>query len=149
MPNPKRNKISSQFNQKDVSTAIIERFGSHKECAIALGISEQNLSHKLKRLSNKFIHQLKSVGVNIPPIDYGFSLNVNNEHVKEHPQQYKDCMMEIQQLKTELLQTKKLLTISLDKITDLEMENEKLRVEAAALLKNIAELGGGQIGNKL
>lgn len=149
MPIAKSNKISSQFDYKTISTAIIEKFGSHKECAAALGISEQNLSHKLKRLSNKFIHQLKYIGVKIPDLDYGFTLEVKKEYVKEDQQHYKDCIAEIASLKSELLETKKLLTLSVNRITDLESENQNLRAQVASLLEINRGKGSKINGNQL
>lgn len=149
MPKAIINKISTKLDYQTISTAIIERFGSHKECAVALGISEQNLSHKLKRLSNKFIHQLKFIGVKIPDQNYGFTLDIKNKFVKEDPQQYKNYLAEITTLKSELSETKKLITLSINRITELEKDTENLRSENAALLKTIAELGGNKIGNKL
>lgn len=128
---------------------IIEKFITYRACAKALNISEDNLSNKLKRRSRKFLHQLKHIGVNLPELDYGFTLEVKNKFVKENPQQYKTLMDEIASLKSELSETKKLITLSVNRITELEKENNHLRAEAAALLKTIAELGGGEIGNKL
>jgi len=127
----------------------LDKFGTYTACANALKITNDNLANKMNRLSSKFLHQLKTIGVDVPPIDYGFTLEITNPYVKEHPQQYKDFKVEIEQLKKELAETKKIISISVNRITDLEMENEKLRVESAALLKTIAELGGGEIGNKL
>lgn len=149
MPKAIINKISTKLDYKAISTAIIEKFGSHKECAVALGISEQNLSHKLKRLSNKFIHQLKFIGVKIPDQDYGFTLDVKSKYVNEDPQHYKDCIAEITSLKSELIESKKLQTILINRLTEIEKDNEKLRSECAAQLKTIANLGGNKIGNKL
>lgn len=142
-------KISEKIKREDVIEAILKKFGTQRACANALGIDETNLSNKLKRLSNRFLFELKSVGVDIPTSNKNYTIELNDNRVKENQQQYLNCIAEIQQLKTELLEAKKLLSISVNRITELEKENEKLRAESAALLNTIAELGGGQIGNKL
>lgn len=142
-------KISKKIDREILLQAIIEKFGTQRECAKALGIDETNFSNKLKRLSNKFIHQLKFIGVKIPDQDYGFTLDIKNKFVKEDPQQYKNYLAEITTLKSELSETKKLITLSINRITELEKDTENLRSENAALLKTIAELGGNKIGNKL
>lgn len=58
----------NKIDRITVINAINDKFGTQRECAKALGIDETNLSNKLKRLSSKFIYQLKGVGVNIPNI---------------------------------------------------------------------------------
>ena len=128
---------------------IIEKFITFRACAKVLNISEDNLSNKLKRRSRKFLYQLKHIGVNIPELVYGFELTPSPSYIKENPQQYKNLLDEITSLKSELSETKKLITLSVNRITELETENANLRAESAALLKTIAKLGGTEIGNKL
>lgn len=82
-------------------------------------------------------------------MDLKYSIELKSNSVKENQHQYLNCIAEIEQLKKELTDTKKIISLSLNKITELETENDKLRAESAALLKTIAELGGGEIGNKL
>lgn len=142
-------KISEKIRREDVIEAILKKFGTQRACANALGIDETNLSNKLKRLSNRFLFELKSVGVDIPTSGKNYTIELNNNQVKENQQQYLNCIAEIEQLKRELTDTKKIISLSLNKITELETENDKLRAESAALLKTIAEFGGGKIGNKL
>lgn len=141
----KNKKISKDL----IIEEILKIYPTLKHCADKLGMTESNFSHAIARRSNKFIFRLKDVGVNIPPIDYGFTLSTDNPHVREYPQQYKTLTEEIESLKTELTETKKLLTLSVNRITVLEKENDNLRAESAALLKAIGGESGGKIGNKL
>lgn len=140
MPKQKLNKISEVLNQKIVSNAIIERYGSQKACATALGISEQNLSHKIKRLSNKFIHQLLKLGVVLP-------LPAMKLEVKEPYSTYGDLKTELEEIKKQYNNLQQLLDLSLRRIKELEGENAKLSTEIAALLEADKRRGSGKINN--
>ncbi|OQY72022.1 MAG: hypothetical protein B6D44_11015 [Ignavibacteriales bacterium UTCHB2] len=119
---------------------ILDKYPTFRACAAKLNISEDNLSNKLKRRSRKFLHQLRAIGINIPELDSNYAIELNNGFVKDEMQQYKSVDAEIKFLKSELEQTKKLLSISVDKILLLEDENKKLSVENAALMKKKSEL---------
>lgn len=55
--------------QKDaILEQILMVFDSQKEAADALGITEQNFSHSLKRGSKKFLRRLEKIGVDISPL---------------------------------------------------------------------------------
>lgn len=99
-------------------------------------ITDDNFANKMKRLSSKFLYQLKAIGVEVPPIDYGFTIELKDGVIKENPQQYNGDT-ELLQVKKELSEIKKMLSISIDKINELEKENYKLRVENIALLKSM------------
>ena len=141
----KNNKISKDL----IIEEILKVFPTLKDCADALEMTDSNFSHALSPRQNKFMFELKALGIDIPSSNKNYSVELNDNRVKENQQQYLNCIAEINELKKELSETKKLLSISVNRITELEKENEKLRAESAALLNTIAELGGGQIGNKL
>lgn len=130
----KKNKIN--INVNELRTAILKKFGTYKKCADALKITDDNFANKMKRLSSKFLYQLKAIGVEVPPIDYGFTIELKDGVIKENPQQYNGDT-ELLQVKKELSEIKKMLSISIDKINELEKENYKLRVENIALLKSM------------
>lgn len=140
-------------NKKVSKDVIIEEilkiFPTLKHCADALGMSDSNFSHAITRRSNKFIFKLKDLGVKIPELDYGFTLEVKNKYVKEDQQQYKTLLEEITSLKSELSETKKLITLSVNRITELETENENLRAEVASLLEVNRGKGSKINGNQL
>ena len=140
-------------NNKYPKTVIIEEilkiFPNLKACADALGMTESNFSHAISRRSNKFIFRLKDIGVKFPPIAYDFTLSAKNTLLKEPDTRYEDCLKEIESLKNELVESRKLLTLSVNRITEVEKENEQLRVKCAALLKANGGKGSNNINNKL
>jgi hypothetical protein len=58
-------KIINDSDREELLRAIYKKYGTQKELAKALGIAEDSLSHKLKRLSNKFLMQLKELGIEV------------------------------------------------------------------------------------
>lgn len=136
-----------RIDRLTVINAINDKFGTQRECAKALGIDETNLSNKLKRLSSKFLYQLKNIGVTLPNFYPEMMLTIKG-NVNEPEETYNQRLKENEQFKSEIQELKKLLSLSVQRITALEEENEKLRSEVAALTAVDSHKGGGKINNQ-
>lgn len=55
----------SKVDKNLLISLIEEKFGTQRELAKALGISEDNLSHKLNRQSGKFMKEVAELGIKI------------------------------------------------------------------------------------
>lgn len=74
------------MDENGIKTAIKKKFGTLRACAEALGISENNLNNKIKTRSDKFILELKRLGVDLPDkievkyedIIHGLQEEINN-----------------------------------------------------------------------
>jgi len=81
------------LNKENVLTAIYKKYDSLNLCSEALGISINNLSNKLRRLTPKFLAQLQSIGVEIKD---------NDLSVKELKELVEKTNFEIERLKAKL-----------------------------------------------
>ena len=103
------------FTKDEILKAIYDKFDSMEELSIKLGTSKQNISAKLRRLSTKFLNQLKSVGIVLPYKTENNISTVNESVVIYQANRIMELEKEIEKLK---------------------LENVKLRVQSVPLNKN-------------
>lgn len=88
------------------------------------------------------------MGVNIPNLYPEMTIELKSDLVKEQNLRFLTSVQETEQLKVELSEMKKLLSLSVQRITALEAENENLRSEIIALTAVNSGKGGGSIKEK-
>ncbi len=59
----RKNLPSDEYIKRELLDSVLEKFATQKELANKLGISEGNLSNKLKNPSRKFIRELEKYGI--------------------------------------------------------------------------------------
>ena len=84
-----------------VLSAILSKFGSQKECAKALNITQATLSRNLERLTEKFILRLIDAGVELAPFKFEVKEPFSN-YGAEHQLKIKSLLDEIRNIKAEL-----------------------------------------------
>ena len=67
-----------KFSKSAIKAMILQKFATLRECADALGITEQELQGRMRRSSNKFLHQLLRIGVLIPSYNTSNHQNISN-----------------------------------------------------------------------
>ena len=102
--------------QKDAILGdILKKYGSQKECAKALGITEQAFSHALSRMSNRFIARLRNIGIIVYDDDQQNKVDSVNESVV-------------------IYQANRIMELEKE-VEKLKLENVKLRVQSIPLIK--------------
>lgn len=138
-------KLSEKINKSELLDNILKVFGSQRDAATKLNITEQNFSHKLKRLSNNFIKELESVGVTIPYIQKLKEPNVEYEAKVVFDANMESLLKTNAYIIEELNQLKTEFKIWKGATEELLQENAQLRAQFASLL----ELNRKKIINKI
>lgn len=128
-------KISDEIDRKALKRAIVKEYGTQRKFAEDLGITESNLSNKIKTLSNDFILELKSRGIDPRKSGVEYIPDTTKSFIKEPGQPSINDYLK----KIELLEAK---------IERLEYENKILYTKYAALLEANLGIGDKKINKR-
>lgn len=112
-----------KFSNQEIIQAIKDKFGSIEEFAKALGVSTQAVYSRINNQTWKFLKELAGYGIVLRKND-GIDRDANTM-----------AHSELLDIKKELEENRKLLSITLERIKNLEEQNSKLRSENSSLIQ--------------